>query len=118
MSTLLARSRQHAEQAINAVQYWCHTAFANVHTAWRDEDLRPRRVLYVALAVVASVWLAVKLLLQLRNRTRQSTTPPSTPNLEKRSPFRAAERKPGGIASHSTHFHATNPSCRFDSLLT
>jgi hypothetical protein len=97
MSALLSRSSRHAEQAIEAVHQQCHTALTKLHTAPQNGTIRPRHILYIALAGLTSVWLALNFITRLRRRTRQSTMRPSTPNLEKRSPFKAADREPGGM---------------------
>ena len=97
MSALLARSSQDVGLATEAVHRQCHRALAMLHTALQDKIIRPKHILYVALAGLTSVWLALNFISRFRNRTRQSTTRPSTPNLEKRSMFKAADREPGGM---------------------
>ena len=104
MSALTARNQKHTERLVNIVQQQCYTAHARLQTAWHDEHTRKKLTLYAGLAVMTSVWLAVTLTRRLRTRKRQLTTPPSTPNLERRSPFQAPERKPGGISSRLLAF--------------
>src|SRR5690348_12381330 len=99
MSVLLARSSQHAGMIVKAVHSQCHIAQAKLHTVLQDETIRPKHTLYVVLACLTSAWLALIFITRLRHRTRQSTTRPSTPNLEKHSSFKAADRKPGGMLS-------------------
>lgn len=96
MYALSTRSSQHAVLVVEVVRHQCHTALAMLHTALRDKAYQPRHILYIVLAGLTSVWLAASLLSRARYQTRQSTTRPSTPNLEKRSPFKAADRKSGG----------------------
>jgi hypothetical protein len=96
MSAMLARSIRHAEQAIEAVHHQCHTVLAKFNTALQNETVRPRHTIYIALVGIMSMWLVLSFITRLRPRMRQSTTRPSTPNLEKRSPFKTVDREPGG----------------------
>lgn len=96
MSHPLSQSQKHAEQLVHTVQHQCHTALASLQRTWEDRSARPKLLLYVGLTILASLWLGATLILRLRTRQRQLEKPPSTPDLEKRSPFKATERKPGG----------------------
>lgn len=73
-----------------------HAAHVKLHAAWHDENYRPKLTLYGALALVISGWLVVTLLLRLRARKRQYIKLPKTPDIEKRSPFKTADRTLGG----------------------
>lgn len=103
MSALLPRNSRHAELAIEAVHHQCHTALAKLHTALRNEPIRPRHVFYILLAGLTTVWLALNFITRLRCQPHQSAARPSTPNLEKRSLLETAHREPGGI-SHAHIF--------------
>jgi hypothetical protein len=100
MFSLSVRSRKHAEQLVETVQHQCHTIRTKLNIAWQDTNTRPKFTIYVGLAIVTILWLAVTVLHWLRNRKRQTSTRPSTPNLEKHSPFKATKRTPGGTTPH------------------
>ncbi|KAF2031917.1 hypothetical protein EK21DRAFT_99437 [Setomelanomma holmii] len=61
----------------------------------RTPNLHPKAALYTGLLFVTCIWLAITVTRHFRTRTRNQITPPSTPNLEKRSPFKALDRPPG-----------------------
>ena len=101
MSASITRCQRHAEELVNVVQNQCYAVQTKLYTAWQDKNARPKLTLYAGLVLVTSIWLAVTILLRLRIQKRQLTIPPSTPNPEKRSPFKQADRKPGGNLKHS-----------------
>lgn len=95
MAVSFSLLQNHANQLISGCRHQCHTALASLQSAWQDESSRSKLVWYAALIVVASIWLGARLISRLRPRRRQLDSPPSTPDLEKRPSFRAAEREPG-----------------------
>lgn len=97
MSALLARSNQHAGTVVKAVYGQCHAAQAKVHAALRNGTIRPKYMLYAVLACFTGAWLALTFMDQLRRRMRQSNARPGTPNLEKSSTRKTADREPGGM---------------------
>ena len=96
MSALIARSRERSKALIDAARNQCTTVYAGFHTTWQDEVVSPKLALYAGLVLVTIMWLTVTLLLRLRTERRKATTRPSTPNLDKRSSFKPADRTPGG----------------------
>lgn len=96
MFALTPRFAEHAEQLNRAVRHHCTKAQTKLDQVMQHSDVHPRIILYAGLALVTCVWLAITVTHRIRPRKRQSITPPSTPNLEKRSPFKAPDRPPGG----------------------
>jgi len=102
MDQFRERAQQHHEQLSQAIWQHCHKlqtvytkAKTNFGTNIRDNDFHPKAALYAVLVIITTTWLAITLTRRLRDR--KGDTPPSTPNLEKRSPFKAPERPFGGI---------------------
>jgi hypothetical protein len=100
---LQQRAQQHYQQLHQAVHHHCHNlqtqygkVQGNLSTGLRNNDVHPKAALYAVLVVVTTIWLAIATGRRLRARIRKRDTPPSTPNLEKRSPFKAPDRPPGG----------------------
>lgn len=108
MASSFVQSRRHAEQLLDTLQHQYQTTQVKLNAAWQDTNTRPKLILLVVFVTTTSLWLAITLL-RPRTRKRQSTTPPSTPTLSTRSPFKAAERIPGGTRDfpnqHSIHPH-------------
>jgi|SRR5690242_1421889 len=96
MANLWSWTQKHAEISIDAIQQQCNTVSANFQRIWEDKSTGTKSKVYTGIVILASVWLAATLVFRLRSRQRRLNTIPSTPDLEKRSPFRAIERKPGG----------------------
>jgi hypothetical protein len=101
MSALAPRIAQEVELLHRKIRHrysTAHTQFiaAQVHftTVFQRPDVRPKAALYTVLLLVTLFWLATTLTCYFRARR---LTPPNTPNLEKRSPFKAPERPFGGI---------------------
>lgn len=106
MSTLAPRIAELAEQAEQLHQVLRrHCSTAQVHftkaqnsfnTTLQHANIHPKAALYAGLVLVTFIWLVATFTRHLRTRARNQLSPPSTPNLEKRSPFKAPERPPGG----------------------
>jgi hypothetical protein len=103
MAILSARFVEQVEQLHQTIQHHCHTAQtqlskaqAGLNTAVHDLDIHPKVAIYSGLFIVTIFWVASAITHQLRNRLRNRDASPNTPNLEKRSPFRAPDRPPGG----------------------
>jgi hypothetical protein len=57
-------------------------------------DIDHKSFFYGALAVVTLAWIVS--IVTRRIRSQKSENRPSTPDVEKRSPFKAPQREPGG----------------------
>ncbi|KAL6157445.1 hypothetical protein ACJQWK_06819 [Exserohilum turcicum] len=97
MAGLAARLEQHAGLVTRTAQHQCSKAHAALTTALEDAHVSPKAALYAGLALATCLWLLLTWIRHVRrDRTRRnSLTTPSTPNLEKTSPFRAPERPLG-----------------------
>jgi hypothetical protein len=92
MASLLSRFEREAEEIQDWVRHNCNVAKLN--TTYRKANLDERSLLYGALVGVAFVWVVSVVTRGIR--ARKANNRPSTPDIEKRSPFRAQEREPGG----------------------
>jgi hypothetical protein len=119
MSTLAdlgPRMAKHVEQLHHNVRVHCSTAQThlikaqtNLTNILQNANIPLKAVLYAILILITSTWLAITFI----RRRRSCLTPPNTPNLEKRSPFRAPDRPPGGMSNQSIpsdhHLHLIPP---------
>lgn len=116
MFTLSPRLAEHVDQLDRTVRHHCSNAKVNLtvlNKSVQDSNIEPKAILYAALLFGVCVWLAVTFTRHIRQRRRQALTPPSTPNLEKRSPFKAPDRPPGGTEPpiiHLIHHLESQPS--------
>ena len=94
------------EHSVNEVQHWvrrhCATAQAKLdatlqqaNTTMQESDLEPKHLLYSVLALLTLAWTTSVLARRLFAR-KTPVSRPNTPDLEKRSPFKAPAREPGG----------------------
>lgn len=99
------------EQSVQEVHRWmrlhCATAQTNLHatfrkanTALQSSEVDPKHLLYGILAILTLVWTTALLARRLLSRKRPISGP-ATPDLEKRSPFKAPAREPGSTFSPS-----------------
>jgi hypothetical protein len=70
---------------------------AHLTTIFAHANIQPKAALYASLLFLTCVWLLFTTTRHLRRR--RSNSQPSTPNLEKRSPFKVPERAFGGKIS-------------------
>ncbi|KAF9696465.1 hypothetical protein EKO04_005444 [Ascochyta lentis] len=89
------QSQKHIDELVDAIKRHFHKGQAELKVAWKTPSVRSKLILYAGFIIIISLWLVVTLLNRLRVRKRLSTTPPSTPHLEKRLPFRVVDRTPG-----------------------
>lgn len=92
MAALLSRFEREAVEIQDWVRHNCNVAKLN--TTYRKANLDERSLLYGAFLGVTLVWVISVVTRQIR--ARNANIQPGTPDLEKRSPFRAPEREPGG----------------------
>ncbi|KAF1939583.1 hypothetical protein EJ02DRAFT_504697 [Clathrospora elynae] len=95
MSTLGPRFAEHARHLARTARHHCINVQAKINTAIQHVDINPKAALYAGLLFMTCVWLAITITNRMRHGKRNSTTRPNTPNLERRTPFKAAERPPG-----------------------
>lgn len=105
VGTLHQAVRQHCAELERAIHLHCDKAQTNLNTALKHADIHPKAALYAGLLLVTCIWLSVTLTCHLRTRARNQVTPPDTPNLEKRSPFKAPDRPPGGTSTTTSSHH-------------
>jgi hypothetical protein len=91
MATLLSRFEREAEEIQDWVRHNCNGAKLNA--TYRKANLDERSLLYGAFLGVTLVWMIS--VVTRRIRARKANIRPGTPDLEKRSPFKAPEREPG-----------------------
>ncbi|CAN9411110.1 unnamed protein product [Alternaria sp. RS040] len=94
MSDLVTRLEEHTTRLARDAQHHCTTIQTQFNTLLKDANIQPKVALYAALFFATFTWLAITLSRLLLTR-RRPTSRPSTPNLEKRSPFKAPDRPPG-----------------------
>jgi hypothetical protein len=95
MSSLAPHIAAHARHLTREARHHCTKAQAEFKTILNDAAIQPRAALYAGLLFVTCVWLAIAVTQHMRNRKHNSAHP-NTPNLEKRSPFKAPDRPFGG----------------------
>ncbi|KAF2787079.1 glycosyltransferase family 22 protein [Melanomma pulvis-pyrius CBS 109.77] len=91
MASLLPRFEHKVDEVREWVRHNCNVA--GLGSTYRMAHLDGRSLLYGALLGVTLAWVAS--IITRRMRARKLAVRPGTPDLEKRSPFRAAEREPG-----------------------
>ena len=96
MSDLVTRFEEHTTRLARDAQHRCISIQTQFKTLLKDANIQPKAALYAALFFATFTWLAITLSRLLLARRRR-TSRPSTPNLEKRSPFKAPDRPPGGM---------------------
>jgi hypothetical protein len=110
MATIRPRLEQNLHHANLWVRHNCNTAYAKLYEAMKskglerklqslnlaleDANIDPQHLLYGFFAFLA-FWWAVSAGVR-RLKSRKQVTRPRTPDLEKRSPFKAPAREPGG----------------------
>ena len=117
MSDLVTRFEEHTTRLARDAQHRCISIQTQFKTLLKDANIQPKAALYAALFFATFTWLAITLSRLLLTR-RHPTSQPSTPNLEKRSPFKAPDRPPGGmfipIKSMSQYSIATSLRCHLN----
>lgn len=115
MATIRPRLEQNLQDANLWIRKNCHDAYVKLDEAMKskklDEKLQslnatleeanidPQHLLYGLFAFITICWaLSVGV---RRLRSKKEATRPNTPDLEKRSPFKAPAREPGGRVAHS-----------------
>lgn len=93
MSALRARLAGKLTETDDWIRHNCNVA--KIDATIRNLDIQPQTLIYGVLAVVTLVWLA-SIVTRRRIRSRKLSDRPSTPDIEKRSPFKAPAREPGG----------------------
>lgn len=99
MSDLGTRLGEHAGLVARAARHHYSNAKTELYKAFDDAKLSPKAILYTGLVFVTCIWLTLSFTRHVRNTRRKNqanNNEPSTPNLEKRSPFRAPDRTFGG----------------------
>jgi hypothetical protein len=101
-------SRQHLDKYIATVSEICSKASKELEQAHRYiqhvimetglYNVSQKNLMYGLLVIITLVWA-------ISRARRASNATPRTPDVEKRSPFRALERQPGGTAHMNTLFH-------------
>ena len=113
----MSRLHPRVEQSMQEAQRWirrnCATArtkldatLQQAHTTVQDSDIDPKHLLYGVLAVLTIAW-ATSLLARRLSARNKSVARPRTPDLEKRSAFKAPAREPGGMSE--PHQQLPNP---------
>ncbi|KAG9190157.1 alpha-1,2-mannosyltransferase [Alternaria panax] len=94
MTTLVTHLEEQARCFARDAQHYCSTVQTQLTTSLKEANIQPKAALYAVLFFATFTWFAIALSRRLFTR-RHSTSRPSTPNLEKRSPFKAPDRPPG-----------------------
>lgn len=102
MSSLGTRLGEHAALVARTAQHQYSKAKTELYKTFNVAKLSPKAILYTGLVFVTCIWLTLAFTRHVRNTRRKNrannsnNNEPSTPNLEKRSPFRAPDRPFGG----------------------
>lgn len=96
MSAIIPRVMEHTRHVARIVQHHCGKVQEKLDRTLQIANTQPKAVLYSGLLAIVCVWFCVTIARRIRYRKRQFITPPSTPNLEKRTLFKAPDRPPGG----------------------
>ena len=100
-SRLVTRLEEGTRLAAQTARHYCTQAQSELRTLLAEAKRSPKAALYTGLGFGAWGWRVAALIRHVRGRrARQNITQPSTPNLEKRSPFKAPERPFGGKHIH------------------
>ena len=104
---LASHAAEHARYLARAARQHCtnlQSKLAKTAPRLRVSRVKvpPKALWYTGLLIITCLWLLVALTRWIRNR-RRSTSRPSTPNLEKPTPFKAPERAPGGNEAKIDH---------------
>ncbi|KAH7080650.1 Alg9-like mannosyltransferase family-domain-containing protein [Paraphoma chrysanthemicola] len=108
VDTLREAARLHCTEFERILRQHCHTAKFHLDPVLKHVNVHPKAALYASLLLFTCTWLLVTVTRRLRTRARSRITPPNTPNLEKRSPFKAPDRPPG-VWPPSTFTRPTAP---------
>jgi hypothetical protein len=108
MSHLYPRIEQSVEEIHHWVRRNCATAQTKLDATLRQANtslnaagIKPKHLLYGVLAVLTLAWATSVLVRRIFAR-KGRVSRPSSPDLEKRSPFKAPPREPGGKC-HRSH---------------
>ncbi|KAI4931429.1 hypothetical protein J4E85_004022 [Alternaria conjuncta] len=94
MAALITDLDEHARRLARDMQQHCTIAQARLNNVLKQTDIQPKAALYSLLLFAAFTYLTIAVTNLIRAR-RQNNPRPSTPNLEKRSPFKTPDRPPG-----------------------
>jgi len=94
MAALINDLDGHARRLARDIQQHCTNAQTRLNNILKQTDIQPKAALYSLLLFAAFTYFIVAVTNLIRAR-RQNNPRPSTPNLEKRSPFKTPDRPPG-----------------------
>lgn len=95
MSNVATQIGERVEVVARTARYHWSRVQSKLHTTLQNANIPPKAALYAGLLLVTCVWFVATFTRHVR-KARRDSTQPSTPNLEKRSPFKAPDRPPGG----------------------
>jgi hypothetical protein len=83
-------------ERLGEAQHWArHNCNAsNLNATMQKHNIDPQTLLYGTLALLTLAWIVSRI--TRRILTRKLASRPGTPDVEKRSPFKAPPREPGG----------------------
>ncbi|KAI4710377.1 hypothetical protein J4E89_004832 [Alternaria sp. Ai002NY15] len=94
MAALITDLDEHARRLARDIQQHCTAAQNHLTSLLQNTNTQPKAALYSLLLFALFTYLAITLYTLLRAR-HPTPSRPSTPNLEKRGPFKAPDRPPG-----------------------
>ncbi|KAI4622354.1 hypothetical protein J4E83_005097 [Alternaria metachromatica] len=94
MAALITDLDEHARRLARDIQQHYTYAQTRLNNALKQTDIQPKAALYSFLLFALFTYFTIAVTNLIRAR-RQNNPRPSTPNLEKRSPFKTADRPPG-----------------------
>ncbi|KAI4942334.1 hypothetical protein J4E86_010136 [Alternaria arbusti] len=94
MAALITDLDEHARRLARDIQQHCTNAQTRLNNVLKQTDIQPKAALYSLLLFAAFTYFTIAVTNLIRAR-RLTSSRPSTPNLEKRSPFKAPDRPPG-----------------------
>ena len=94
MAALITNANEHARRLARDIQQHSTDAQTRLNNVLKQTDIQPKAALYSLLLFALFTYLAITLYALLRAR-RPTPSRPSTPNLEKRGPFKTPDRPLG-----------------------
>ncbi|KAI4678669.1 uncharacterized protein J4E84_008487 [Alternaria hordeiaustralica] len=94
MAALINDLDGHARRLARDIQQHCTNAQTRLNNILKQTDIQPKAALYSLLLFAAFTYFTIAVTNLIRAR-RQNNPRPSTPNLEKRGPFKTPDRPPG-----------------------
>ncbi|KAI4671459.1 uncharacterized protein J4E88_009124 [Alternaria novae-zelandiae] len=94
MAALINDLDEHAGRLARDIQQHCTNAQTRLNNVLKQTDIQPKAALYSLLLFAAFTYFTIAATNLIRAR-RQNNPRPSTPNLEKRGPFKTPDRPPG-----------------------